>query len=198
MPDEAAERMRDLARGVDVDLDGDLGTPRAFRWRSSTAGRCTSIRPSRASARSSRARSKPRGRKSRGLAKQRRRQAARRDRPADAGDHSRPIRRGPIPPGRHARQGAQALVPRQVRQRPLSALLPVQLAGEGDHLRLGERRSTLRTYGGKRDAYAVFKAMLDKGNPPDSWSDLAKAVGVGADKEAAARSGDGDERARGT
>ena len=43
--------------------------------------------------------------------------------------------------------------------------------------------AALRTYGGKRDAYAVFKAMLDKGNPPDSWRDLAKAVGVGADKE---------------
>lgn len=41
---------------------------------------------------------------------------------------------------------------------------------------------TLRTYGGRRDAYAVFKAMLDKGNPPDSWSDLAKTVGAGADK----------------
>ena len=25
MPDKAAERMRDLARGVDVDLDGDFG-----------------------------------------------------------------------------------------------------------------------------------------------------------------------------
>ncbi len=42
--------------------------------------------------------------------------------------------------------------------------------------------ATLRTYGGRHDAYAVFKAMLDKGNPPDSWSDLAKAVGIGADK----------------
>ena len=35
---------------------------------------------------------------------------------------------------------------------------------------------TLRTYGGKRDAYAVFKAMLDKGNPPDNWEDLLKAA----------------------
>jgi len=26
MPEEAAERMRDLARGVDVDLDGDFGS----------------------------------------------------------------------------------------------------------------------------------------------------------------------------
>ena len=41
---------------------------------------------------------------------------------------------------------------------------------------------TLRTCGGKRDAYAVFRAMLDKGTPPDSWSDLAKAVGAHADK----------------
>jgi toxin YhaV len=35
---------------------------------------------------------------------------------------------------------------------------------------------TLRAYGGKRDAYAVFKAMLDKGDPPDSWADLLRAV----------------------
>ena len=30
-------------------------------------------------------------------------------------------------------------------------------------------RDTLRTYGAKSDAYAVFKAMLDKGNPPEDW-----------------------------
>lgn len=33
---------------------------------------------------------------------------------------------------------------------------------------------TLRTYGSKTDAYAVFKAMLEDGNPPDSWEDLRK------------------------
>lgn len=42
--------------------------------------------------------------------------------------------------------------------------------------------TTLRTYGGKYDAYAVFKAMLAKGDPPDSWSELIRAVGD-ADKE---------------
>lgn len=31
---------------------------------------------------------------------------------------------------------------------------------------------TLRTYGSKTDAYAVFKRMLDNGNPPEAWSDL--------------------------
>jgi toxin YhaV len=31
---------------------------------------------------------------------------------------------------------------------------------------------TLRTYGSKSDAYAVFKAMLDKGNPPEDWAAL--------------------------
>lgn len=31
---------------------------------------------------------------------------------------------------------------------------------------------TLRTYGAKSDAYAVFKKMLDSGNPPDSWETL--------------------------
>ena len=33
-------------------------------------------------------------------------------------------------------------------------------------------RDTLRTYGAKSDAYAVFKAMLDKGNPPEDWAVL--------------------------
>ena len=33
-------------------------------------------------------------------------------------------------------------------------------------------RDTLRTYGAKSDAYAVFKAMLDKGNPPEDWAML--------------------------
>ncbi len=31
---------------------------------------------------------------------------------------------------------------------------------------------TLRTYGSKSDAYAVFQSMLAKGNPPDSWDEL--------------------------
>jgi len=35
--------------------------------------------------------------------------------------------------------------------------------------------STLRTYGSKTDAYAVFRKMLDEGNPPDSWSALLDA-----------------------
>jgi toxin YhaV len=34
---------------------------------------------------------------------------------------------------------------------------------------------TLRTYGAKSDAYAVFKAMLDKGNPPEDWAELLKS-----------------------
>lgn len=34
---------------------------------------------------------------------------------------------------------------------------------------------TLRTYGAKNDAYAVFRAMLDKGNPPENWDALLKA-----------------------
>jgi toxin YhaV len=33
---------------------------------------------------------------------------------------------------------------------------------------------TLRTYGSKSDAYAVFKGMLDKGNPPEHWDALLK------------------------
>ncbi len=36
--------------------------------------------------------------------------------------------------------------------------------------------TTLRTYGAKTDAYAVFRKMLDKGNPPDDWASLVKVV----------------------
>ncbi len=35
---------------------------------------------------------------------------------------------------------------------------------------------TLRTYGSNTDAYKVFREMLDKGNPPDSWDELLEAV----------------------
>ncbi|MHB1844791.1 MAG: type II toxin-antitoxin system YhaV family toxin [Deltaproteobacteria bacterium] len=35
---------------------------------------------------------------------------------------------------------------------------------------------TLRTYGSKRDAYAVFRQMLDRGAPPDDWPALSKAA----------------------
>jgi toxin YhaV len=38
---------------------------------------------------------------------------------------------------------------------------------------------TLRTYGSKTDAYAVFKSMLDDGNPPDDWVALLKAASTG-------------------
>lgn len=36
--------------------------------------------------------------------------------------------------------------------------------------------TTLRTYGAKSDADAVFRKMLDKGNPPDSWEALLAAA----------------------
>ena len=32
--------------------------------------------------------------------------------------------------------------------------------------------TTLRTYGAKTDAYAVFRKMLDKDDPPDDWATL--------------------------
>jgi toxin YhaV len=35
---------------------------------------------------------------------------------------------------------------------------------------------TLRTYGSRTDAYAVFRSMLDNGNPPESWDDLVAAA----------------------
>jgi len=36
--------------------------------------------------------------------------------------------------------------------------------------------TTLRTYGSKSDAYAVFRKMLDKGDPPDDWAALLAAA----------------------
>lgn len=36
--------------------------------------------------------------------------------------------------------------------------------------------NTLRTYGSKSDAYAVFRKMLDEGNPPDNWAALLTAA----------------------
>jgi toxin YhaV len=35
--------------------------------------------------------------------------------------------------------------------------------------------TTLRTYGAKSDAYAVFASMLNDGNPPDGWDRLLDA-----------------------
>ena len=36
--------------------------------------------------------------------------------------------------------------------------------------------TTLRTYGSRTDAYAVFKGVLDKGNSPDDWTALLEAA----------------------
>jgi len=41
---------------------------------------------------------------------------------------------------------------------------------------------TLRAYGSKSDAYAVFKKMLNKGHPPDSWNALLKESRDEADR----------------
>lgn len=43
--------------------------------------------------------------------------------------------------------------------------------------------NTLRTYGSKSDAYAVFRKMLDKGNPPDDWATLLAAASEGEARE---------------
>lgn len=34
---------------------------------------------------------------------------------------------------------------------------------------------SLRTYGSRTDAYAVFRRMLESGNPPDDWDELVRA-----------------------
>lgn len=41
---------------------------------------------------------------------------------------------------------------------------------------------TLRTYGAKSDAYAVFAKMLDTDNPPENWDALMQAVKAMPDK----------------
>jgi toxin YhaV len=43
--------------------------------------------------------------------------------------------------------------------------------------------NSLRTYGSKTDAYAVFKNMLDSDNPPDDWAELLKAVSAGTSEK---------------
>ena len=43
--------------------------------------------------------------------------------------------------------------------------------------------TSLRTYGSKTDAYAVFKSMLDAGSPPDDWADLLKAASADGAEE---------------
>ncbi|MGO9483453.1 MAG: type II toxin-antitoxin system YhaV family toxin [Rhodomicrobium sp.] len=43
-------------------------------------------------------------------------------------------------------------------------------------------QTTLRAYGAKTDAYAAFRKMLDKGNPPDDWAALMAACGEDANK----------------
>ncbi|KQW31126.1 toxin [Rhizobium sp. Root274] len=35
---------------------------------------------------------------------------------------------------------------------------------------------TLRSYGAKTDAYAVFRSMLEDGNPPEGWTQLLEAA----------------------
>jgi toxin YhaV len=36
--------------------------------------------------------------------------------------------------------------------------------------------NSLRTYGSRTDAYAVFKSMLESDNPPDDWTKLLNAA----------------------
>jgi toxin YhaV len=56
--------------------------------------------------------------------------------------------------------------------------------------------TTLRTYGSKTDAYAVFKGMLDNGNPPDDWAALLKAASANmAHHDALQRMADLDQKA---
>ena len=47
--------------------------------------------------------------------------------------------------------------------------------------------STLRAYESANDAYAVFRKMLERGNPPDTWKELLAAASQPAAKRRLAR-----------
>lgn len=53
--------------------------------------------------------------------------------------------------------------------------------------------NSLRTYGAKTDAYAVFAAMLAGGNPPDDWKAL---LGAASDRQSIGRFSDADPENR--
>jgi toxin YhaV len=43
--------------------------------------------------------------------------------------------------------------------------------------------STLRKSGGRTDAYAVFRAMLERGRPPTDWDDLVRECRTWTDRK---------------
>jgi toxin YhaV len=47
--------------------------------------------------------------------------------------------------------------------------------------------TTLRAYESVDDAYAVFRRMLNRGNPPDSWTDLLAVASADSAKQRLAR-----------
>jgi toxin YhaV len=48
--------------------------------------------------------------------------------------------------------------------------------------------STLRAYESANDAYAVFRKMLDRGNPPDTWNELLSSASSGESRRRLSRS----------
>lgn len=53
--------------------------------------------------------------------------------------------------------------------------------------------STKRAYDSKQDAYVVFRKMLNKGNPPDSWNGLWEAAINDGERIKALLGADNDE-----
>jgi toxin YhaV len=51
--------------------------------------------------------------------------------------------------------------------------------------------NSLRTYGARTDAYAVFRKMLEQGNPPDDWAALLAAASAKSATERLDASQDG-------
>lgn len=54
--------------------------------------------------------------------------------------------------------------------------------------------ATLRAYGSKSDAYAVFKKMLDKKRPPNDWDALKKEATAGQARLSVAATGSEAEK----
>jgi toxin YhaV len=48
--------------------------------------------------------------------------------------------------------------------------------------------TTLRAYESANDAYAVFRKLLDRGNPPDTWNELLSAASSGESRRHLSRS----------
>ena len=114
------------------------------------------------------------------LSDDRKRQAARSAAQADPRNDSVGSRARRLSPGQHARRRPQTLVPSKLRRSAVRLFFRYNAAARIVIFAWVNDRDTLRTYGSETDAYAVFRAVLDKGNPPDDWDALVAAAATEA------------------